>query len=193
MQPCCRNLLLLAGSLAALSWASGWTARTHAPDVILVLAGGVNSFGVPHETVLRRLRRAAEVYQSAIRTSGRAPAIVCNGGGTTHKPKWVNKAGYSVPEAVLMAQELQRQYGIPAEHIFAEGYSDDTLGNAFFARVMHVDPAGWNDITVITSAFQMARTRAIYDWIFNLPSHGRQMRRGGAGCGKGWVRVGGLA
>lgn len=101
---------------------------------------------------------------------------MCNGGGTTHKPKWINTAGYAVPEAVLMAQELRRQHNIPAQHIYAEGYSDDTLGNAFFARVMHVDPARWRSIIVITSAFQMPRTRAIYDWIFSLPSHRRPLQ-----------------
>ena len=30
-------------------------------DLIVVLAGGVGSDGVPHETVLRRLRRAAQL------------------------------------------------------------------------------------------------------------------------------------
>ena len=47
--------------------------------------------------------------------------------------------------------------------------SDDTIGNAFFARVMHADPrSDWVRLRVITSEFQMARTRAIYDWIFGL-------------------------
>ena len=106
--------------------------------------------------MLRRLEQAAQLYQEAA-LAGHAPVIVCNGGGTTHKPKYVNDAGYSVPEAVLMAQELQRRHRVAAEHIYAEGYSDDTVGNAFFARVMHVDPAGWRTLVIVTSAFQMAR------------------------------------
>eukprot|EP00966_Prymnesium_polylepis_P127952 2958863-Prymnesium_polylepis.1 len=163
----CRGALLLCCALLAVAWVNG--SRSRAPDAILVLAGGVGIHGRPHETVLRRLREAAAVYREAA-AAGHAPVIVCNGGGTTHKPKWVNAAGYAVPEAVLMAQELQQRHGVPAEHVYAEGYSDDTVGNAFFARAMHVDPAGWRTLVVVTSAFQMARTRAIYDWIFTLPS-----------------------
>ena len=59
--------------------------------------------------------------------------------------------------------------GVSASDIYAEGYSDDTIGNAFFARVMHADPRpDWPRLRVITSSFQMERTKAIYDWVFNL-------------------------
>ena len=116
---------------------------------------------------MRRLLKAAELYrlQAARR---RAPAIVCNGGGTTHKPKYVDAAGYAVPEAALMGRELVK-LGVPAERVALEGYSDDTIGNAFFLRVMHADlRPDWTRVRVITSAFQMRRTRAIYDWVFSL-------------------------
>jgi hypothetical protein len=136
-------------------------------DAILVLAGGVSNDGKPHETVMRRLREAASVYQSQIARSGAAPAVVCNGGGTTHKPKWVDPAGYAVPEAALMAREL-RAMGVKSSDIYVEGYSDDTIGNAFFARVMHADVRPWTNLLVVTSSFQMARTQAIYDWVFGL-------------------------
>ena len=71
------------------------------------LAGGVDAGGRPHEAVLRRLRRAAKLY-AASRERGHTLAVVANGGGTTHKPKWVSPAGYAVPEAALMARELER-------------------------------------------------------------------------------------
>lgn len=135
-------------------------------DAIIVLAGGVGEDGKPHATVMRRLERAAQLYRE--QQIGLPPAIVCNGGGTTHKPKWVDTSGYSTPEAALMGRELLRM-GVSAEHIFVEGYSDDTIGNAFFARVMHVDAQpSWRRLRIITSAFQMERTRAIYDWAFGL-------------------------
>ena len=136
-------------------------------DVIIVLAGGVSGVGVPHEPVMRRLLKAAELdrLQAARR---RAPAIVCNGGGTTHKPKWVDKAGYAIPEAALMGQQLET-LGVEARHIYVEGYSDDTIGNAYFLRVMHIDlRPDWTRLVVITSQFQMERTRAIFDWAFRL-------------------------
>ena len=144
--------------------------HTHAQkdaDVVLVLAGGVNHKGNPHETVRRRLDAALQLHRDAAQRGQRLP-IVCNGGGTTHKPKFVDNSGYSVPEAALMARYLVDN-GVDSNDIFLEGHSDDTLGNAFFARVMHVDVRpDWTNIIVITSEFQMARTRAIYDWVFSL-------------------------
>ena len=131
-----------------------------------MLAGGVTEAGVPHETVLRRLRRAARHHNQS-RTRGHRMVIVANGGGTTHKPKWVSPAGYAVPEAALMARVLEEE-GVPAEDIYLEGYSDDTIGNAYYARTMHADPAGWRRLLVITSEFQMPRTIAIYNWVFSL-------------------------
>jgi len=136
-------------------------------NLVVVLAGGVDAQGRPHETVLRRLRAAARLHRQASKR-GRALSILCNGGGTTHKPKWVDAQGYAVPEAALMARQLV-ELGVPYEHIYLEGYSDDTLGNAFFARTMHADARlDWTQLVIITSEFQMARTRAIYDWIFSL-------------------------
>ena len=76
-------------------------------DAIVVLAGGVGDDGQPHVTVLRRLERAAQMYQQQLKSGGRAPAIVCNGGGTTHKPKFVDAAGYAIPEAALMGRRLE--------------------------------------------------------------------------------------
>ena len=135
-------------------------------EAVIVLAGGVDDAGRPHETVLRRLRRAAKLHKLA-RERGNRLIIVTNGGGTTHKPKWVSPAGYAVPEAALMARVLEED-GVPPEDIYLEGYSDDTIGNAFYARTMHADPAGWRRLLVITSEFQMARTIAIYEWVFGL-------------------------
>ena len=143
-------------------------ARASESDVIIVLAGGVGSNGVPHETVLRRLRRAAQLYKEQEAATGTGPVVVCNGGGTTHKPKWVDKSGYAIPEAALMGRELISM-GVKATDVYAEGYSDDTIGNAFFVRVMHIDVRPeWRRLRVITSAFQMERTKALYDWVFGL-------------------------
>lgn len=142
-------------------------------DAIVVLAGGVGDDGLPHEAVMRRLRKAAEVYsQESANAGGTPPMVICNGGGTTHKPKWVDSAGYAVPEAALMGQQLAK-LGVRMEHIYVEGYSDDTIGNAYFLRVMHFDPRpDWARVLIITSEFQMARAKAIYDWIFGLQSVG---------------------
>ena len=76
---------------------------------------------------MRRIRKAAGLYLGQLARTGVAPAVICNGGGTTHKPKWVDAAGYSVPEAALMGRELIG-LGVKSDDIFLEGYSDDTIG-----------------------------------------------------------------
>jgi uncharacterized SAM-binding protein YcdF (DUF218 family) len=60
--------------------------------------------------------------------------------------------------------------GCPAERIVMEPCSADTIGNAFFSRVIHVEPRGWRQLAVVTSAFHMERTRRIFEHIFALPS-----------------------
>ena len=127
-------------------------------DAVIVLAGGVDAEGRPHETVLRRLRRAAKLYAPS-QQRGHRLIVVPNGGGTTHKPKWVSPAGYAVPEAALMARVLQEE-GVDPHDIYLEGYSDDTIGNAYFVRAVHADPSQWRRLLVITSDFQMPRTAA---------------------------------
>jgi len=104
-------------------------AAAAAVDAIVVLAGGVDETGVPHESVLRRLRAAAR-HHHASSASGIALPILLNGGGTTHTPKWVDREGYAVPEAALMGRYLCKTLGVPATSIYIEGYSDDTLGES---------------------------------------------------------------
>ena len=38
--------------------------------VLVVLGGGLDSGGMPHETVMRRIRRAANIYKEQSRTGG---------------------------------------------------------------------------------------------------------------------------
>ena len=131
------------------------------PDAIIVLAGGVDRSGEPHETVMRRLQQAESHYREQTARTGKSPAVICNGGGTTHKPKWVDAAGYAVPEAALMGRKLIGM-GVSRSDVYVEGYSDDTIGNAFFVRVMHMDLRPmWRRILIITSRFQLARTEAL--------------------------------
>ena len=151
--------------LLILTCALRGSPATPATDVLVVLAGGVGDDGRPHETVMRRLQRAAALYSEQ---QPHPPSVVCNGGGTTHKPKWVDASGYAVPEAALMGKQLITM-GVRSDDVYVEGYSDDTIGNAFFLRVMHADPRpDWTRLRVITSRFQMKRTVAIYDWVFAL-------------------------
>ena len=60
-----------------------------------------------------------------------------------------------------MARILVKHFGIPANRTVVEGWSDDTIGNAYAARVMHTEWAHMRDIVVVTSEFQLERTRSV--------------------------------
>eukprot|EP00554_Chaetoceros_debilis_P012915 CAMPEP_0194114932 /NCGR_PEP_ID=MMETSP0150-20130528/21949_1 /TAXON_ID=122233 /ORGANISM="Chaetoceros debilis, Strain MM31A-1" /LENGTH=189 /DNA_ID=CAMNT_0038805279 /DNA_START=415 /DNA_END=981 /DNA_ORIENTATION=- len=62
---------------------------------------------------------------------------------------------------------------MPADDVYAETTSYDTISNAFFARTSFCDLVGWKKLLIITSEFHMKRTKCIFDWVMNVPSvHG---------------------
>jgi hypothetical protein len=132
-------------------------------EAVIVLGGGLTSSGEPTPWVVPRLDRALEFPGS--------PTIVVLGAGTPHKPPPNDAAGFPVHECAAMAQYLIEK-GCPAERIVMEACSADTIGNAYFSRVIHVDPRGWKRLAVVTSDFHMPRTVAIFERVFALPGIG---------------------
>jgi uncharacterized SAM-binding protein YcdF (DUF218 family) len=128
-------------------------------DAVLVLGGGVREGGELPPWVVRRFDRALEV-------SGSAP-IVCLSAATVHRPSPLNAEGYPILESVAGAAHLLAR-GVPPERIQVEATSYDTIGNAYFSKLLHVDPAHWTNLVVITSEFHMPRSRAIFEWIYGM-------------------------
>jgi hypothetical protein len=58
--------------------------------------------------------------------------------------------------------------GVPPSHLLKESQSYDTVGNAYFSLTIHALPAGWRRLAVVTSAFHMGRTKAIFDHCYGL-------------------------
>eukprot|EP00933_Yihiella_yeosuensis_P037877 TRINITY_DN31880_c0_g1_i1.p1 TRINITY_DN31880_c0_g1~~TRINITY_DN31880_c0_g1_i1.p1 ORF type:complete len:246 (-),score=27.49 TRINITY_DN31880_c0_g1_i1:319-1056(-) len=133
-------------------------------DVIVVLLGGVDEHGVPHPAVRRRLETAAAMH----RLWGCAVPILLSGGGTAHKPRHVDAAGWATPEAQLAAAFLVEKLKVEACYLVLESISDDTIGNAWFVRTAHCDPRGWRKLFVITSDFHLPRSQSIFEWVCSL-------------------------
>lgn len=132
-------------------------------DGILVLGGGVREGGNLPPWAVPRFERALELKSAA--------PIVCLSAGTVHRPPPLTSEGYPIMESVAGAAYLLSR-GVPAHRIQLEITSYDTVGNAYFARLLHVDPAGWKKIVVITSEFHMPRAKAIFEWVFGMaPAH----------------------
>jgi hypothetical protein len=128
-------------------------------DAILVPGGGVRAGGILPSWVRRRFGRAIELHEGAY--------IVALSAGTTHRPPPLDPAGFPIFESVAGANYL-RESGIPADRILIETHSYDTIGNAFFSRVIHTDPLGLRRLLVVTSDFHLERIQLAFDWIYRL-------------------------
>ena len=128
-------------------------------DGIVVLGGGVREGGALPAWAERRFDRALEIDSQA--------PFLCLSAGTTHRPPPLNEQGFPYLESVAGAAYLLAK-GAPASRIQVETVSYDTIGNAYFAKVLHIDPAEWRHLMVITSEFHMNRARAIFEWVFGM-------------------------
>jgi len=135
-------------------------------DAVLVLGGGLTPAGVPHPWVIARLEQALTIPGE--------PALVCLSAYSPHTGPHRNVEGLLVTEASAAATWLL-QRGCDPGRIFTEASSLDTIGNAYFARVQHVEPRGWSRLLVVTSEFHLPRTRAVFETVLGLPNrHGER-------------------
>jgi hypothetical protein len=70
-------------------------------------------------------------------------------------------------EAVQAARYLLER-GVPAESVLVEAVSLDTIGNAWFSRVLHAEPRRLRRLLVVSSEFHIARCEAAFQWIYGL-------------------------
>jgi hypothetical protein len=139
-------------------------------DAIMVLGGGLTSNGGIPEWVIRRLDGAFQLYKQQERLDGqRACQILLLGAGTPHKPPVLDTQGYVLHESTVYAEYLLKQ-GVPPSDLLKETSSYDTVGNAYFSLTMHVLPAGWRQLAVVTSEFHMPRTMQTFKDCYALAS-----------------------
>lgn len=135
----------------------------HFYDAILVLGGGLSSDGRLPPWSLARFKRACEL-------ANRTRYILALSAGTPHKPPPLDVQGRPVYESAAGVQYLLSQ-GVKPSKLLAEAASWDTIGNAYFSRVVHAQPAGWRKLLIITSQFHIERTKAVFNWVYGLAPH----------------------
>jgi len=88
-------------------------------------------------------------------------------GGTVHKPPPLNENGYPIFESRAAAEYLVQQ-GLDPAQLLTEISSYDTIGNAYFSRLLFAEPIKMQHLLVITSDFHLPRTQAVFEWIYGL-------------------------
>lgn len=147
-------------------------------DAVLVLGGGrPHNLTAPPDYVRERCDAAAMLRKrhAALKYTSRSSLpILCLSAGTAHLPQLMAADGLPIWESTSNAAYLQHRYGL-TDNVYVETTSYDTIGNAFYARVQHLQWTDWRKLLIITSDFHMNRTIAIFEWIFALdtPPSGR--------------------
>ena len=170
-----RPLVLLAclGVVAALASLIWWWIEPQPPnigrfDCVIIPGGGLGETHEPAAWVAARL-------DAALMHDSQTDFYLVLSRGTTHKPPPL-EAGFPVDEAAASARYLVAR-GVAPSRVLLESWSLDTIGNAVFARLMHADLRNWRRLHVITSAFHLPRTEAIFNWVFTLPDAAGRQRR----------------
>jgi len=131
-------------------------------DAILIPGGGVGpGYSLPPWSEAR--------FDQALAGATGAETFVRLSAATPHLPPPIDSKGFPVRECEAGARYLLAR-GVPPERVRMEAISLDTVGNAWFAKLLHVDPAGWRRLLVVTSEFHMPRTRTIFETVFGFES-----------------------
>jgi len=138
-------------------------------DAILIPGGGLLAGGQLPVWVQRRLERAAELQ-------GSTRYLIALSAGTPHKAPVLDPQGFPIFESAAAAN-FWLGLGIAPQKVRIETSSYDTIGNAYFSRVIHVDPLGLRRLLVITSQFHLPRTESAFRWVYSLdaPAQGYEL------------------
>ena len=128
-------------------------------DAILIPGGGLLPDGKPPRWVRERLDKAVEIADARF--------FVPLSRGTVHKAPPLDERGFPIDESRASAMYLLER-GVPEDRILTETVSLDTIGNAYFSRVIHIDPMALVRLLVITSSFHFERARAVFQWVYGL-------------------------
>lgn len=127
---------------------------------ILIPGGGLDPDGTPHAWVKRSLDRAIKIFTGK-------EVIIPLSRGTIYKPPLLNKRDFPIYESAAGAKYLVERK-IPIKNIRIETQSLDSIGNAYFSKIIFVNQLKITNIDIITAAFHMPRIKFIFKWVYGL-------------------------
>jgi hypothetical protein len=116
-----------------------------APELAVVLGGGVTAEGDPLPSTKARAHRAAQLARERPELM-----VICSGDRQPDAP-----AG--TPSEAALMRDLIVGWGVAAERIAIEDESRDTIGNAVLTAVRHLAGIEPRPLSVITSPFHLER------------------------------------
>jgi len=121
-------------------------------EIIIVLGGGINEKRILPHWVNKRLEKAIYLIRKGI-----SERILLSGKGRDEFP---------ITEAKAMKDYLLNA-GISENKILVEELSVDTIQNAYFSKVIHLDPLKIESAIIITNNFHSERTKLIFDHVIS--------------------------
>lgn len=130
--------------------------RVSTQNAIVVLGYSLNEDGALHPLLITRLTEALSLYQPGV------PIIVAG----NMPPVQINPKRYEkMTEAEAMKGFLIKN-GVASNDIFMERFSLTTFLNAYYTRLLHIDPVGINKIQVVSNAFHMPLVKYCFTLVF---------------------------
>ena len=118
---------------------------SEAPELGVVLGGGLDAGGAPLASTRARAHRAAQLARERPEL-----ALICSGDRQPGAPEGVPSEAAQMREAIV-------GFGIAADRIALEDESRDTLANAVFTAARYLNGLEPRPLSVITSPFHLER------------------------------------
>lgn len=131
-------------------------------DAIVILGGGLNEDLSLPIWVKERVKKAIQIYNEQ-----GSRCFILPTGSTPHVPVKLDKAGQPYNDSKAIAKELLENK-IPKEKIMLLDFARDTLGEAFFTRILFTEIRDLTKLCIVTTEFQMPRAKHFFNNVFNL-------------------------
>ena len=122
-----------------------WMEIADAPELAVVLGGGLDPAGAPFPSTRERAHRTAQLARERPEL-----AIICSGDRQPGAPE-------GVPTEAARMRDLIVGFGIAADRIVLEDESRDTLANAVLTAARYLHDLEPRPLSVITSPFHLER------------------------------------
>ncbi len=132
---------------------------------IIVLGAQLNEDGTPKQALQQRLDAAIKRFRE-LEEKGIPSVIILSGG----------KARYLDEKELIEAREMRKyciEHEIRQDYLVTEEHSLDTIGNAYFVRILmekHRELRGIRDVEIVTNTPFVRRSLGIFNHVFHKPT-----------------------